>query len=249
MYRLLTSLIAPFKYRQLQQPQMKKNGFSHIHKWLLIYLSAVLLTTMAVYLLIYTGVASALTTLGLEGAASGGVGQTSSSIVAGIKLRLLLYLGGGFMLLVICGGIWVGMTTRHIGRPVHTIATAMSKLVKGQLNETVAVETSDEFEQIGACINEVAANLQELLLYIWKQTGQCHDLLDHIHCNPDLRHDKRLTLESLGYLKQLSAAIDDLREMAKAYVFYDVSIEGTNTHAISEPGDGTPSNQLPIDYN
>ena len=43
--------------------------------------------------------------------------------------------------------------------------------------------------------------------------------------------------------------VTDLREMAKAYVFYDVSIEGTNTHAISEPGDGNTSTNLPSDYN
>lgn len=227
---------------------MKKNGFSHIRKWLLLYLALVLLTTMAVYLSIYTEVTGALTSLGLEGVGEG-TDKSTAAIISGIKLRLLLILSGGFLLCVILGGIWVGITTRRIGQPVHTIATAMSKLAKGQLNETVAVETSDEFEQIGACINELAANLQELLLYIWKQTGQCHDLLGHIHSNPDLRHDKRLTLESLGYLKQLSAAIDDLREMAKAYVFYDVSIEGTNTHAISVPGDGTTSNKLPSEYN
>ena len=227
---------------------MKKNGFSHIRKWLLLYLALVLLTTMAVYLSIYTEVTGALTNLGLEGVGEGAE-KSASSIIAGIKLRLLLILSGGFMLCFILGGIWVGMTTRRIGQPVHTIATAMSKLAKGQLNETVAVETSDEFEQIGACINELAANLQELLLYIWKQTGQCHDLLDHIHNNPDLRHDKRLTLESLGYLKQLSAAIDDLREMAKAYVFYDVSIDGMNTQAISELGDGASSTEITRRYN
>lgn len=227
---------------------MKKNALSHIRKWLLLYLALVLLTTMAVNLSIYMEVSSVLSTLG-SSVATGGGEQSASTIVERVELRLLLILSCGFMVCAILGFIWVGITTRRIGQPVHTIATAMSKMVKGQLNETVAVETSDEFEQIAASINELAANLQELLLYIWKQTGQCHDLLDHIHTNPDLRHDKRLTLESLGYLKQLSAAIDDLREMAKAYVFYDVSIEGTNTHAISEPGDGTTSNKVPSDYN
>jgi methyl-accepting chemotaxis protein len=230
---------------------MKKNGFSYIRKWLLLYLALVLLTTMVVYLSIYTEVAGVFSTS--EGVRVGGlhemVEQVEPSGVARVKLRLLLILSGGFLICTISGVIWVGMATRHIGKPMHIIATAMSKLAKGQLNETVAVETSDEFEQIGACINELAANLQELLLYIWKQTGQCHDLLDHIHHNPDLRHDKHLTLEGLGYLKELSAAIDDLREMAKAYVFYDVSIEGTNIHAISDPGDGDTSNNLPSDYN
>lgn len=177
--------------------------------------------------------------------ATTGSERTAPLPIAGLKLRLLLILTGGFIICLLLGFVWAGFCTRRIGRPVRIIATAMSKLTRGQLNETVTVGTSDEFEQIGASINELAANLQELLLYIWKQTGQCHVLLDHIHNNPDLRRDKRLTLESMGYLKQLNEAIDDLREMAKAYVFYDVSIEGTNTHAINEPGDRATTTSLP----
>jgi len=129
------------------------------------------------------------------------------------------------------------MAARRIERPLHTIERALGQLARGQLNETVVIDTHDEFGRIGAGINEVAVNLQELLLYIWKQTGQCLTLLDQIHNNPELAKDRKLTLESLGYLKQLSEAIDDLRDMAKAYVFYDVSIEGNRTQAINEPGE------------
>jgi hypothetical protein len=68
-------------------------------------------------------------------------------------------------------------------------------------------------------------------------------LLEHVQNNPDLRHDRRLTLESLGYLKQLSESIDDLREMAKSYVFYDVSLDGNTTQAINEPGKKSPPEQ------
>ena len=207
----------------------------------------VLLTTMVLYLSIFVEITSALTAVNMSGVAQATTGseRTAPLPIAGLKLRLLLILTGGFIICLLLGFVWAGFCTRRIGRPVRIIATAMSKLTRGQLNETVTVGTSDEFEQIGASINELAANLQELLLYIWKQTGQCHVLLDHIHNNPDLRRDKRLTLESMGYLKQLNEAIDDLREMAKAYVFYDVSIEGTNTHAINEPGDRATTTSLP----
>jgi methyl-accepting chemotaxis protein len=119
---------------------------------------------------------------------------------------------------------------------VFVLLRALEQLARGQLNETVAIDTPDEFGRMGASINELAANLQELLLYIWKQTGRCLSMLEYIHNNPELRHDRRLTLESLGYLKQLTESVDDLREMAKSYVFYDVSLDGNKTHAINEPG-------------
>ena len=116
------------------------------------------------------------------------------------------------------------------------ILRALEQLARGRLNETVSIETPDEFVRMGASINELAANLQELLLYVWKQTGKCLAMLEHIHNNPDLHHDRRLTLESLGYLKQLTESVDNLREMAKSYVFYDVSLDGNKTEAINEPG-------------
>jgi methyl-accepting chemotaxis protein len=224
---------------------MKKNGLSHIRKWLFLYLTAVLLTTMVFYFTIFVEVTSAISTLGYgaEGPTAAR-GQSVGVTLGSLKLRLLLILTGGFIICGLSGIVWVGCCTRQLGKPVRTIARAMSKLTRGQLNETVTVKTSDEFEEIGASINELAANLQELLLYIWKQTGQCHTLLDHIQCHPDLCHHKQPTLESLVYLKQLSEAIDDLRDMAKAYVFYDVRIEGTRTHAINDPGNLTPMNSL-----
>lgn len=225
---------------------MKKNGLSHIRKWLLLYLAMVLLTTIILYLLIFVEINSALTVVNNSNIAGATTGSERilPLPIAGLKLRLLLIFTGGFITCLLLGYVWLGFCTRRIGQPVRVIATAMSKLTKGQLNETVTVGTSDEFEQIGASINELAANLQELLLYIWKQTGQCHALLDHIHTTADLRHDKRLVLENLGHLKELSDAIEDLRQMAKAYVFYDVSIEGTQTQAINEPGNGTTADSL-----
>lgn len=207
----------------------------------------VMLTTAVLYAVIYVEVTSTFSAF--ESHARGvpdiTASPTTSSSLTGIRLRLLLILTGGIIICTGIGYIWIGLAARQLGRPIRTISQAVSKLAKGQLNDTVAIETSDEFERIGSSINELAANLQELLLYIWKQTGQCLTMLEHIQNNPDLRRDKRLTLESLGYLKQLSESIEDLREMAKAYVFYDVSIEGTQTRAIDEPGE-TPGRDMPL---
>ncbi len=217
---------------------MKNNGLSYIQKWLSIYLAVVILFTIVLFLVVYLEVSG--TMAALESGQESGAMMSSEKLdkaFTGIRLRMIMILSGGAIACVVLGYAWLRWAVRQMGRPVRTISRAMSKLAKGQLNETVAIETSDEFERIGSSINELAANLQELLLHIWKQTGQCLSLLENIQNNPDLRHDKRLTLEGLGYLKQLSEAVEDLREMAKAYVFYDVSIEGSKTTAVIHPGD------------
>ncbi len=217
---------------------MKNNGLSYIQKWLAIYLAVVILFTIVLFLAVYLEVSG--TVAALESSQGSGAMISSGKMAhafTGMRIRLILVLCGGALACMVLGYAWLRWTVRQMGRPVRAISNAMSKLAKGQLNETVAIETGDEFERIGASINELAANLQELLLHIWKQTGQCLSLLESIQNNPDMRHDRQLTLEGLGHLKQLAEAVEDLREMAKAYVFYDVSIEGTKTMAVNRPGE------------
>ena len=159
----------------------------------------------------------------------------------GSEFGFIVILSGGLVTIAGFGYLWYRVASLRLERPVRVIQRALNQLARGQLNETVAIDAPDEFGQIGSGINELAANLQELLLYIWKQTGQCQAWLEHIQNNPDLHHDRRLTLESMGYLKQLSDAISDLREMAKSYVFYDVSLDDDKTQAINSPGQRSPS--------
>lgn len=224
---------------------MKKTGFSHIRKWLFIYLATVLLTTLVICLLLYIEIGNILELVeaSRNTLSEPGGRHPASLAISGLKIRVLLIITGGIIALMVFGYIWIGLATQHISQPVRKIGRALNQLARGKLNETVDIDSHDEFGQIGGGINELAANLQELLLYIWKQTGQCLTLLDQIQNNPDMHHDRRLTLETLGYLKQLAEAVDDLREMAKAYVFYDVSLEGNNTHAIEELGKLPPEEQ------
>ncbi len=206
----------------------------------MLYLVLMLLTASATSLLIYIGIAGTLGSDSLPKLIAGPAASGSVSVNGfswqGLKISVLMFLVSGLLITAGLGYLWYRIVSRKLESPVRIVMRALDQLARGQLNETVSLETPDEFGRIGASINELAANLQELLLYIWKQTGQCMVLLEHVQNNPDLHHDRRLTLESLGYLKQLTASIDDLREMAKSYVFYDVSLDGNKTRAINEPG-------------
>jgi methyl-accepting chemotaxis protein len=199
---------------------------------MLLYLALVLFITMVMWGLIYFGITGMLTAY----APTAEMDTAKQLPWADLKIIFLLVLTGGLLMNAGLGYFAYRVLSRRFDRSVVVLLRALEQLARGQLNETVAIDTPDEFGRMGASINELAANLQELLLYIWKQTGECLSMLEYIHNNPELRHDRRLTLESLGYLKQLTESVDDLREMAKSYVFYDVSLDGNKTHAINEPG-------------
>jgi methyl-accepting chemotaxis protein len=163
---------------------MKKNGFSYMRRWLWIYLFLVILTTSITFLLVYQEIASTLTKHAAETTTivpPNHADKTSTdSRWAALQLRVLLLQTAGLFVIGVVGLLWIRMATRHLNRPVRLIQHAISRLAAGKLNETVVIDTPDEYGQIGSGINELAANLQELLLFIWKQTGECDHLLNEI---------------------------------------------------------------------
>ena len=208
-----------------------------MRRWMLFYLALVLVVTAVLWALIYLGIVGILAAYAPLAATTGAAAPNHLPLaLADLKSIVLLLLVSGLLLSAGLGYFWYRILSRRFDRSVIALLRALEQMARGRLNETVSIDTPDEFGRMGASINELAANLQELLLYIWKQTGQCLTMLEHIHNNPDLRHDRRLTLESMGYLNQLTESVDDLREMAKSYVFYDVSLDGNKTLAINEPG-------------
>lgn len=223
---------------------MKKISISHIRRWLVLLLVLVILTAIFTYLLTYLEIfrtLSSLATMPDQGSSSAVIEKTSIALLAGLKVRLLLLFSGGVFLIFCLGFIWIGIVTRRLSRPLRSISNGLSKIARGKLNETVNIETPDEYAQIATGINELAANLQELLLYIWKQSGQCLDELRALEADTTKEAPYIMTPARLRHLKQLHKAVSDLREMAKAYVFYDVHLEGEKTLAITKPGHTAPT--------
>jgi methyl-accepting chemotaxis protein len=217
---------------------MKKNGLSHIRRWLWVYVFLVVITTLATFTSVYREISAGVSSPRLAAADLNTANSQTSSVplMSGIKVRVLLLLTAGFFTISFLSIIWLRVAARYINRPIHAIHHAVFRLAQGKLNETIAIESTDEFGQIGSSINELAANLQELLLYIWKQTGQCMTALEQLKHIPESLERECLSGLTDEHLQELTKAIHSLREMAKAYVFYDVRLDGEKALSISQPG-------------
>jgi methyl-accepting chemotaxis protein len=214
---------------------MKKIVFSHIHTWLLLFWAIVMATTIATFLFIYTEISDTMGSIILAQVPDTNTSSNPDHRLAALKIRIILLLTGSVIFIGGVGFLWVRITSRKIGRPVRLLSGALSRLSRGMLNETVTLDTRNEFSQIAAGINELAANLQELLLYIWKQSGQCLEKIERLEDSTTSDGQHQLSPESVEHIKQLKKAVHDLREMAKAYVFYDVYLDGDKTLAIKDP--------------
>lgn len=217
---------------------MKKNGFSHIRKWLWSYTFVVVIITSTVFGLTSKEIYDLLNIQNWNGLIDLDPNVQSSLIVllSGIKIRILFIMAVGILTIFCFSVAWFRFVLHRINLPIYTIRRAVYRLAQGKLNETVSIESNDEFGQIGANINELAANLQELLLHIWKQTGQCIIHLKDIEQSVSQNGDTSSNADTLKHLEALTSAVENLREMAKAYVFYDVHLDGEQTLAINNPG-------------
>lgn len=216
-------------------------GLSYIRRWMWLFLLIVVLTSAAAFIMVYNEISSTLDTYQLEASAPSQNNAKAPHVgYSSIKLRILLLLTSGYLFILILSVVWLRSAMRQINRPLQKIQHAVSNLAQGKLNETVDISGADEFGQIGSGINELAANLQELLLYIWKQTGQCMSIIDQVRRNAGDCQEETTSRHADAQIQQLSESIRNLREMAKSYVFYDVRLEGDKALAINRPGKKEP---------
>lgn len=210
---------------------MKKNGFSHIRRWLWGFLVPTILTAALTFLFIHHEIMGFVDSIAADPRQF-----VEPSQYTALKFKLFILFTTALIIICAMGYLWIQISFRQLNRPIRIIRQALSRLASGKLNETVSLDTPDEFGQIGAGINELAANLQELLLYIWKQTGECNQLLDQIK-NAKITNPACVPKPvDPAELAKLDQAIQNLREMAKAYVFYDVRLDGEQALAVNEPG-------------
>lgn len=211
---------------------MKLNGFSYIRRWFWLFMLLVGFTIVGTYLLVFNELSDALALLVHSDADAGlQLPDDPAVFVAELKYRLLLIIGAGCVAAALVSLLWLRIAARAIQRPIRIIQHAVDRMAQGKLNETIAIDTADEFGRIGNGINELAANLQELLLHIWKQTGQCAHSLETLRRGSAYEKGAPSATELQSALDQLAGAVENLRAMAKAYVFYDVRLEGNQTLA------------------
>ena len=186
---------------------MNNSGFSHIRKWFWIFLSLVVLTSAIIFLFIHQEIMNAL-----DGAVqlsrnsnSHGLQITAGAQLAALKLKLFILFTTGLIIIGSVGYLWIRIASRQVKRPIRVIQNAVARLASGKLNETVSLDIADEFGQIGAGLNELAANLQELLLYIWKQTGECNQLLTRINAKKSGNPGRQVPIADAAELKKLES--------------------------------------------
>ncbi len=85
--------------------------------------------------------------------------------------RVLVKLGVGLVILLATVSLVLILFIKRITIPLEKILAGANEISSGNLSETIPVLTRDEIGRIAICINELAANYQEVLLLVKHQVG------------------------------------------------------------------------------
>ncbi len=217
------------RMRMTLKAQKIKLKFSNLRKRLLIYFFLVIFASLTVSLeLIFeignnrtlNQISNSITSqLTDEQVDSFDIGKVAH-ILKRMQLRMLLVICISFILMIAAMVVFI----RNIVEPLDTIANAARKIASGHLDETVPIRYDDEIGKIGKLLNDLAINLQEILLHLWNSTGQNIALLNNMYtiiCSQADSCKSRELEEDVEYVRQ---DMENLQEMVKTFDFYNVEL-------------------------
>lgn len=202
---------------------------SNLRKRLVIYFVLIIFVTMSVgiQLIFETGsgrllnkisVAAELDSLPEKASAR----KEVETVLKQFQHRMILVMGIVFICVIATMVVFI----RNIVEPLDAIGRSAKRITEGHLDETVPIRCDDEIGQIGELINDLAINLQEVLLHVWNHTCQDIRLMDNIaeiiHSQPGdiMPRDVR---EQFDFVR---SDIEEMQEIVKAFDYYNIRFEG-----------------------
>ena len=137
-----------------------------------------------------------------------------------LQLRMIL------LLFIVATSISVTLLIfiKNIANPLDEMVAAAKELRDGNLGATVPVLSDDEIGQLGESFNDLAVNLQEVLLFVGAVDHDMTNILEKMEENrPTVNHENRKLNEQIDLLIEKR---DELKEMVQAFDYYNVVYDG-----------------------
>lgn len=140
------------------------------------------------------------------------------------------------VMLVAAGGCFLAVFffIRSIVRPLERMRRASEKMSRGCLDEPLPVQGDDEIGQIGELTNDLAMNLQEVLLHIWKHGTDFDRFFKRLDNAFLSRTESDISPEIREDFEAAKQSVRDIREMVRSFELYDIHLDDENVMA----GDG-----------
>ncbi len=139
-------------------------------------------------------------------------------------------------ILFLCFAVSAILFYHNFVKPVDKMAKGVRRMAGGHLDELIQVSSDNEIGKIGELINDLAINMQEILLHVWNHTGQDIVLLDRIVkvCGTK-SGGNGIPEEIKDDLRIVRQDIENMQNMVKAFDYYNVRFEKEKIIADDKP--------------
>jgi methyl-accepting chemotaxis protein len=183
------------------------------HQFLWCFIAIILVTTgVSIGLMIELGSGLRLTEA---------VGQGNPlPFLAVLRGRIVL---GTVLIIIATGGVFLFLYAK-IARPMENMAATASRMAEGCLGATIPDHLPNEIGRVGASVNSLAVNFQEMLILVWNQTEDAITKIRRTTHQMKQGGDEHVAPGIMGELKSARQDLETMQMMVRSFDLYDVAI-------------------------
>ena len=126
------------------------------------------------------------------------------------------------LVFTLVGGIFI--MVRKVAKPIDEIGQAAESITGGHLDVVLPDHTFMEITKVGSLIQDLAMNLQEVLLLTWNHTVEQRESLQRLADVLAQTGNGTMAPECRAEIADLSRKVENMRAMVRAFDFYDVRL-------------------------
>ena len=162
----------------------------------------------------------------LERSSAGGCASASVIALAAASLLLCLLAAAAFLF------------QRQVLKPLADVKASAQEMTDGHLDRLSRIKRSDEIGRLAETINDLAVNMQEVLLFVWNHSQQSRELLERaseqLEAAPAAESAALAAVrEDLALLRQDN---EELRLIVTSFSYFEIRLEHERMMAESDCG-------------
>jgi methyl-accepting chemotaxis protein len=111
-------------------------------------------------------------------------------------------------------------------RPLADLNADIRSMIDGHLDQLSRIRRADEIGSLAESVNDLAINMQEVLLFAWNHSQQSCDLLNQIAERLEILPDKNGELsgikENLAHMRRDN---EDLKAIVTSFSYFEIRLE------------------------
>ena len=151
-------------------------------------------------------------------------GETRHAMLRRMEERVLVILAAGCLCAALMSAFWA----RHAGAAGAGMVEAARAMARGNLDVTFSADNGERAPELAQAMNELAANFQELLLFVWHETGKSMNILEAAGAKQALLSQVDEAGALPASFESLRKSLDEIRGVIASYEFYGVSLSDEN---------------------